>query len=329
LLVVAAAAIAAGIAAIDPSPVGAVHDDAGYVVLARSLATGHGYRNLNLPGSPASIHVPPGYPAFLALLWWANPDFPSNLVLFKAANLLLLGVAAADHRFAASRVFGQHGQWVGVISAISVPMLIFGASRCPSVVLLVVIALAGAGVIAERPSTVWRALLVGAGIAVCSLVRSHGIALPPGRVLVFTCAADGRCGAGDGGDHCLSHPGKWVGPHEGSAGTGAYTRHASWLCGAREMGAAMIPATLARTAPESTRTLPPCFHRSPTLRTRRDHRVAAGLSVAGSGRHGGLQRRCCSRPDILPSCCLALSTDAIHQTLAADPSRHRCGARTR
>lgn len=269
LLLVGAAALAAGIAAIDPSPVGAVHDDAGYVVLAQSLATGHGYRNLNLPGSPASIHVPPGYPAFLALLWWADPVFPNNLVVFKAANLLLLGLATVlVTRFAQSRVLGR--AWavgMGVVSAISIPMLIFGSILLSEALFfLVVIALLPAlESFVERPSTVWRVLLLGAGIAVCSLVRSHGIALLPAVLLVLAVRRRWRDAAlvTAATVVCLVPWQLWVGLHVGEVPApleGAYGSYASWwLRGAREMGTAMIPATLARTVPEATRTFAALF----------------------------------------------------------------------
>src|SRR4029079_2897597 len=61
----------------------------------KSLATGHGYRWLNLPGTPPAPHFPPGYPAVLALLWQLAPAFPANVVLFKLANALFMAVAAA------------------------------------------------------------------------------------------------------------------------------------------------------------------------------------------------------------------------------------------
>jgi hypothetical protein len=269
LVFVGAAALAAGIVAIDPSPVGAVHDDAGYVVLARSLATGHGYRNLNLPGSPASIHVPPGYPAFLALLWWADPVFPNNLVLFKAANLVLLGLAAVLlARFAQSRVLDA--AWAvgtGVVAAISIPMLIVGSLLLSEALFfLVVIALLPAlESFAERPSAVWRALALGAGIAVCSLVRSHGIALLPGVLLVLAVRRRWRDAAlvTAATIVCLAPWQVWAGLHAGAVPApleGAYGSYASWwVRGAREMGASMIPATLAKTVPESTRTFAALF----------------------------------------------------------------------
>ncbi len=47
-------------------------DGAGYAVLAESLTTGQGYREIASPLAPRHAHFPPGYPAALALLWTAT-----------------------------------------------------------------------------------------------------------------------------------------------------------------------------------------------------------------------------------------------------------------
>lgn len=78
-----------------PWPVGVYYDDGIYLILGKALATGEGYRYLNLPGHPAATHYPPGYPALLALLWKVAPSFPENVALFKLANAVLLSLAAA------------------------------------------------------------------------------------------------------------------------------------------------------------------------------------------------------------------------------------------
>src|ERR1700746_1263336 len=44
-------------------------DGAGYAVLGEALASGRGYREIDMPGAPRHAHFPPGYPAALALLW--------------------------------------------------------------------------------------------------------------------------------------------------------------------------------------------------------------------------------------------------------------------
>ena len=77
------------------SLVGVFYDDGIYLALAKSLAEGHGYRLLYLPGAPGAVHYPFLYPAFLAALWRLSPAFPANVALFKAANAVLLGLFAA------------------------------------------------------------------------------------------------------------------------------------------------------------------------------------------------------------------------------------------
>jgi len=93
-LLVAAAVFGVGASMIDGSAVGALRDDSMYLELAKALATGNGYRWLNLPGMPAATHFPPGYPAVLAVLWLMAPSFPANVVLFKLANTVFATLSA-------------------------------------------------------------------------------------------------------------------------------------------------------------------------------------------------------------------------------------------
>ena len=64
---------------------GFYHDDAIYWIAAKSVAQGHGYQILSLPGQPFQTKYPPVFPALLALAWRWNPSFPANL---SAATLL-------------------------------------------------------------------------------------------------------------------------------------------------------------------------------------------------------------------------------------------------
>ncbi len=65
-------------------------DGAGYAVLGEALASGRGYREINLPGSPRHAHFPPGYPAALALVW---RSFGRSNVAAHAFSMLCTAVA--------------------------------------------------------------------------------------------------------------------------------------------------------------------------------------------------------------------------------------------
>src|SRR6187399_1068389 len=55
------------------------HDDCVYMVSAKSLTDGGGYRIMSLPGEPAQTKYPPLYPLLLSLAWHIEPNFPGTL----------------------------------------------------------------------------------------------------------------------------------------------------------------------------------------------------------------------------------------------------------
>ncbi len=71
------------------------NDDGIYWVTAKSLATGRGYRVLNLPGEPYQTKYPPVYPLYLSLAWRMRPDFPANLTTAWALHAALLPIYLA------------------------------------------------------------------------------------------------------------------------------------------------------------------------------------------------------------------------------------------
>ena len=180
-LCVGAMVLAVALATMSPWPVGVYYDDGIYLILGKALATGEGYRYLNLPGHPAATHYPPGYPALLALLWIMAPSFPANVAVFKLANAVLLSLAAAG-----LFVFGRRELQLGTGAAASTILL-----GCLTVPVLAVtgvlfseplfLALLGVALPAceralreERPrGVVVAALLAGA----TTLVRSLGLPL--------------------------------------------------------------------------------------------------------------------------------------------------------
>ncbi len=176
--------------AIDTYPVGAVHDDSVYVELAKALATGTGFRYLNLPGTPFATHFPPGYPLLLALLWRIFPSFPANLLLFKAVNALLVGVAAgwialfARVRFRCSDL---EAAVAAIVLSIGVPTFVLSALVMSEPLFLAVAlpALLLGERVVDGDQHAARAAAAGALAGLATLIRSHGLALVAALVLML------------------------------------------------------------------------------------------------------------------------------------------------
>ena len=62
---------------------GLFHDDGVYVVTARALAEGQGYRIISLPESTPQTKYPILFPWVLSLIWRISPVFPDNLLLLR------------------------------------------------------------------------------------------------------------------------------------------------------------------------------------------------------------------------------------------------------
>jgi hypothetical protein len=259
---VAGLALATGIAIVDALPVGVVADDAFYVILARALASGEGYRYLNVPGHPPGTHFPPGYPALLALVSFVAPAFPASVVAFKAMNALFLAAASVlVARLLRARV-GLGAGWaigVGVVTAVSVPLLILGnlvlSELCfLAIALALLLALER---LADEPAPAWRVVALGAAIGACALVRTHGVVLVPAAVIALGARRRWRDAALiSGAAVALLFPWQlWTARHGGTLPSpllGMYDSYASWwIRGARTLGVSMIPATIAKTMAET------------------------------------------------------------------------------
>ena len=269
LALVGALALAAGLAVVDARPVGVVHDDAMYVILARSLASGEGYRFLNLPGAPPATHFPPGYPALLAVVSWFAPAFPASIVAFKAMNALFLAMAAVLIAcFARARGIGD--RWalaLGVATAVSIPLLVLGSMVLSELFFLAILLalLPALERLADGERAAARAALLGVAIAVAAMVRSHGIVLLPAAVLVLMW----RRRWIDAGVLaltavvCLLPWQLWSAAHAGRLPApllGNYDTYTGWwMRGLRVMGAGMVPATLGKTVPETLEMLAVLF----------------------------------------------------------------------
>ena len=184
VLVAIGVALAAG-----PWPVGVFFDDGLYLVLAKSLATGEGYRFIHLPDAPAGVRYPPGYPALLALLWHIGPEFPANAAVFRTANACLMGIAAgcvvhlARHRLGLSRIAAAI---VGLAAPFTIPVLATATVLFSEPLFLAL--LVPTLIVADRAAEEGRArdaVLAGALCAALALVRSVGAAAGLAAVLVL------------------------------------------------------------------------------------------------------------------------------------------------
>jgi len=77
-------------AALRTPAIGIYHDDSIYLLTAKSLATGNGYRIPSTPGNIAQTKYPILYPAVLSLVWRLAPDFPANVHWLKSVSLLFV-----------------------------------------------------------------------------------------------------------------------------------------------------------------------------------------------------------------------------------------------
>ena len=76
-----------------PGVCGVYHDDGIYVSTAKALASGQGYRLINLPDEPVQTKYPPLYPGMLAVIWRFWPSFPENLLLMQWLTILMMAMS--------------------------------------------------------------------------------------------------------------------------------------------------------------------------------------------------------------------------------------------
>jgi hypothetical protein len=277
-----------GLFELDPLPVGVMRDDAMYVVLAKSLASGNGYRWINLPGAPLATHFPPGYPALLALVWRLVPSFPANVFAFKVLNVVLLAVVTmATARLAMAR-FGfssRAASAIGVAATLSVPMISLGI-RVMSEPLFLALSIA-ALLCAERlcdGDERWH-VAVGAGAlaGAAMLVRAYAIALVGSLVLTLLLRRRYRAaGAAFGAAMVFVIPWQlFVAAHQGVVPApmrGNYESYGAWIVAAlRAGGPALVVRTIANNTVRTGGVLAATFG----SRTPASVRIVVLLSVLG------------------------------------------------
>jgi hypothetical protein len=260
--VAAALALLAGIYAVDTLRIGGFYDDAFYVILAKSIATGQGYRNLNLPGAPYATHYPPGYPLFLAALWKIGPAFPANLVLFKFANVLFLAVVAAfAYRLGRERF--------GLSAGVAFTATAAGTMTTPALFLSSMLMSETMFLALAVPYLLWAeqrvtrderdlrgAIWLGVGAGLLFLIRSHAIALVGAVALVYAFRRRWReCALTIAAAAIVVLPWLlWVSAHDAAFPTlmrGDYGSYFAWFKdGIRERGVGIVLEALRRNVPD-------------------------------------------------------------------------------
>ena len=74
----------------DLPSLGAYHDDGVYLVTAKAIAEGKGYRIESLPDERWQTKYPPAFPLALAAVWRLSPHFPENAIGFLIVVWLAL-----------------------------------------------------------------------------------------------------------------------------------------------------------------------------------------------------------------------------------------------
>jgi hypothetical protein len=166
-----------------PEVCGAFHDDAIYVITAKALAQGQGYRLIYLPNSPIQTKYPILYPALLAVVWQLWPSFPDNLLLMKWFSLVC-GASAIGLSYLYVLRFGYFSRPVagisGLVCATSSIFLYFSTqtlSEIPFTVLVVLALWSFDAQMEESSPKGTRQFFLGVLLALPFLCRSIGVTL--------------------------------------------------------------------------------------------------------------------------------------------------------
>ena len=181
--------LAAGAMVMVPGVTGVFHDDGIYVSTAKALATGQGYRLINLPGTPLQTKYPPLYPALLAVIFRIWPSFPANVVAMQWLTLFMAGasVGLCYYYVVACGYFSRPVALIsGLLTVSSAGPLYYSTlllSEMPFALFLCAALLALERYVGDREHNVADKLLLTLLIALPFLTRSIGVVLIPAALL--------------------------------------------------------------------------------------------------------------------------------------------------
>lgn len=195
---------------------GVYHDDAIYVITAKALADGEGYRLINLPDQPYQTKYPILVPSVLALVWLLWPSFPDNLVAMQGICLLsgALAVGLGYWYAVRYRYFPRGIAAASALLSATAPLFVYYASLTLSEMpfaLLVVLVCWCFDAALERPAgSRARQIALGIVLALPFWARTVGLALVPAGLLLL---------------HRAGRPKRWV----AAGATAALVPWAAWM----------------------------------------------------------------------------------------------------
>lgn len=184
---------------------GLYKDDAYYIVLAQSLAAGHGYALISSAVSPILPGFPPGFALLLAPVVAVTPSYPGNVLWLKLPSIAaMLGTGWLTFRYLHGyRAVAQgRAATIAVLTTLT-PGLVFLATSTVLSECLFTFALMASAVALERaarmpddkPSP--RAIVVAALLTTAAwLIRAAGVSLVAGGALFLFWKRGWRAAAG-------------------------------------------------------------------------------------------------------------------------------------
>ena len=166
---------------------GILQDDGIYMIDAKALAQGSGYRILSLPSQPNETRYPPLYPLYLSLAWRVMPSFPANLSMAIMLSWLSFpALLLLVYRWSKRHGFPNPILWLVLALFALNPYVLFFLSNLGSEIMFMVFLL-GSILLAERSDrTGWRGpLLAGLLAGAAYLTRTSGIALLPAAIAYY------------------------------------------------------------------------------------------------------------------------------------------------
>jgi hypothetical protein len=162
---------------------GLMVDDAYYVLMAKVLSEGQGYRLISSATTAMVPLYPPGFPAILSAIFFFRPEFPANVYLLKSVSIAaMIGVGLLTYIYLRRRRVQEELAACAAIAVTLTPAFVFLAtstvmSECVfTLVQLAAVVLSHRSVESEAPGRA-RLWIVAAALmaAATVLTRSAGL----------------------------------------------------------------------------------------------------------------------------------------------------------